>query len=152
MTTLELEPPREVVTESDLAQFRGDPEFYSVTPSQFPLQFIISKGVRYLVEQTQCHWLLTEIIKMFMYGSNEQIQYYRRELTGLFFTYKLRENHEVELICSYDTGKELEQKRLRECDLASWVAMEEVTIWLFPNQFPGTGTTVFWTMFLPQEN
>lgn len=149
--TLELEPPKERVTEGELKQFRGCPCFYSLTPNQFPLQVLVTEGVHYLIEKTHCSWLIAEIVRLFIRGDNQRIQHYRRKLRGLFFVVKFKANNQADLICYYDEGDELERVHIPSTDLGTWVAMPELKLWVFPNRFPDKGTTVFWTFMLPSE-
>jgi len=150
-TKIALVPPKTRVTADDLAQFRGSEHFYSLRSNQLPLSVIMTEGVHYLLDQTHCDWVLSEVITLLFQSSNPRIQQCREDLCGLFFTLIFQDDNRAELLCEYDKGDILDTRSYSSIDLHQWIALPELRLWVFPNMFPDTGQSVFWTIMLPSE-
>lgn len=123
-----------------LHHFHGSAEIYSISPL-FP-GFCITDGVRYLRDETACHWLIDDIAALQIHPKIRKHPKLREEQ---FWTLEVKEDRSAVLKCEWDIGKIVVQQHIDWTDFP----LDKIRIWVARGQFEnGKGYIL---AYLPSE-
>ena len=133
---------------SELNQFYGTSAYYFMDYSRF----VYTDGIKYLAENAECYWLLTDISA---FQNLEKIKSNKSLQEIQFWTLKVNEDKSAELICDVDvniqafrfdyeyTSFPLSKISLYLCDMSCY--------WNSAGQERGNKTSNYGKLILPTE-